>query len=229
MSIIGAIAEFFARPTASSGRGRGGAAPVPVAGRVAPRPGGWGKTPKTGMMPTVAALKELAMAAQVAVTTVGERADWLWQQSQQRDGQYLSQRGPAMRIMALAKMAQRIPVPQGASYYALVQFAAKFDNDYGSMVAGNGWAAYPNSDETDNMEGLQEIAAQLQADAMQLSAMAAQAAQRARQGGGHASRAPRVRKMARKIAIKGIVDAYGPNKAFEMLGEDIWDAFDSHY
>lgn len=211
MSIIGAIADLFRAkpPTARQPNAQPNA-----------QPSGGQKA---------FTLKDLVAAAQQAATAVNTRADWLWQQSQARGGRYLSLPvGSNIAMFNLTGIAQRIPAPQGVSYAALVKRAAKFDADYAAMVNGWGWAATPNSGQIDNMAGLQQIAAQLEADALQLSAMAtaAQAAQ-PRGGSMHApALSPAVRKMARKVAIQGVIDEVGPAKAFEVLGEDIWDAWE---
>lgn len=128
--------------------------------------------------PKTCTLKDLAtMAQRAAETFIPERIQACAQYSQARGNRFLSQYLPMAGVTNLALCAKKILVLQDASYRDLVQRAIKFDADFSAMTNGQGWAAYPNSGQIDNIEALQQIGQQLQSDAYLIAATAAAIAQ----------------------------------------------------
>lgn len=219
MSIIGALADFFRpkTPTAHS------------APHIAPAPGGKNST-----------LTDLRKMADSLVSSIPQTVTNLANISQNSNDQYLSQSSSQFAMPNLSGMAHNIGQPSWGSFQqaflALNANVQAFDQNYANMVNGDGWAAYPNSNQTDNINALHQVGAQLAIMASQISVSAAQLAQQIANGqrggapsvrapGGAATRplSPAAQKVARRMILGELAQRLGPRRVYEVLGEDMWD------
>ena len=213
MSIIGAIAEFLgaAQPFARSRGSSGGGRPIPLQPRgssgggpipLQPRGSGGGKGRDASTESALMAAK-LGALIQKAVAAVQ------FHMAHSQIVQGAVEDTLAMLDQAMAHVeGAKVSFPLAASFLQKSATSVQFHLAQGQMEHG---AA------EDILSAIDQATAYAEKEAQKVASPAVR--KMTRKG----------MQMARKIAIKGIVDAYGPNKAFEMLGEDIWDAFDSHY
>lgn len=108
-------------------------------------------------------MSDLKKAAQNAVVTIPKGIKGCAKRSNESGGQYASQPLSTLGAPRLGTLAAQIPDAQ-----SLVKLAAGIDAGYSAMVKGSGWAAKPGSDRVDNIEGLNDIGAQLMADVQAL-------------------------------------------------------------